>query len=325
MNPSRRHFLRLAAGFAAVPAPSSIASAQSYPARPVRLVAPWPAGGVVDLFARLIGQWLSERLGQPFVIENRAGAGGNVGTEMVVKAAPDGYTLLMTGANNSWNATLCQNLNFDFARDIVPVGGICHGVGVLVVHPSFPMQSVPELITYARSNPGRINAGTGGVGSGQHVYAELFRMMTGVDITYVHYRGGAPALRDLLSGQLHIMFDSLPISIEHIRAGKLRALAVTSATPSEALPGVPTVGDFVPGYEARTWIGVGAPRATPPHIIEMLNREINAGLADPKTRTRITELGYTVFASSPAELDSFNTTFTEKWAKVIRFSGAKAE
>jgi tripartite-type tricarboxylate transporter receptor subunit TctC len=253
----RRQFLRLAAGTAAFPL-LPMARAQSYPARPVRLVAPFPAGGVVDLFARLIGQWLSERLGQPFVVENRAGAGGNLGTEIVVKAAPDGYTLLMIAANNSWNATLYDNLNFDFARDIAPVAGLCHGVGVLEVHPSFPAQSVPELIAYARSNPGRINAGTGGIGSGQHVYAELFRMMTGVDITYVHYRGGAPALRDLLSGQLHIMFDSLPISIEHIRAGKLRALAVTSATPSETLPGVPTVGDFVPGYEARTWIGVGA-------------------------------------------------------------------
>jgi tripartite-type tricarboxylate transporter receptor subunit TctC len=320
----RRQFLRLAAGTAAFPL-LPMARAQSYPARPVRLVAPFPAGGVVDLFARLIGQWLSERLGQPFVVENRAGAGGNLGTEIVVKAAPDGYTLLMIAANNSWNATLYDNLNFDFARDIAPVAGLCHGVGVLEVHPSFPAQSVPELIAYARSNPGRINVGTGGIGSGQHVYAELFRMMTGVDMTYVHYRGGAPALLDLLSGQLHIMFDSLPISIEHIRAGKLRALAVTSATPSETLPGVPTVGDFVPGYEARTWIGVGAPRATPLHIIEMLNREINAGLADRKTRTRITEMGYTVFATSPAELDSFNTEFTEKWAKVIRFSGAKAE
>jgi len=321
----RRRFLRLAAGAAALSAGSPVATAQSYPTRPVRLVAPFPAAGVVDLFARVVGQWLSERLGQPFLIENRAGAGGNVGTDAVVKAAPDGHTLLMTGANNAWNVTLYDNLNFDFLRDIAPVASICHGVGVLVVHPSFSVKSVPDLIAYAKANPGKINVGSGGIGSGQHVYAELFKMMTGVDMLYVHYRGGAPALTDLVAGQVQIMFESLPTAIEHIRAGKLRPLAVTTATRSEALPDVPSVGEFVQGYDARTWIGVGAPRNTPAEIINKLNNEINAGLADPKVKARITDLGYTVFPSSPAEVSSFTIAFTEKWAKVIKSSGAKAE
>jgi tripartite-type tricarboxylate transporter receptor subunit TctC len=312
----RRQFLHLAAGVAALPVVSRIAMAQSYPTRPVRLIAPFPAGGVVDLFARLLGQWLSERLGQPFIIENRAGAGGNVGTDVVVKAAPDGYTLLLVGANNAWNASLYENLNFDFIRDIAPVASIYHGVGVLVVHPSFPVKSLP---------PGKINVGSGGIGSGEHVYAELFRMMTGVDMVYVHYRGGAPALLDLLAGQTQVMFASLPTSVEYIRAGKLRALAVTTATRSELLPEIPTVGDFVPGYEARTWVGIGAPRNTPAQIIEKLNSEINAGLADPKMKARFADLGYTVFASSPADFSNFIIAFTEKWAKVIKFSGAKAD
>jgi tripartite-type tricarboxylate transporter receptor subunit TctC len=325
MKYPRRQFLHLAAGAAALPAVSRIAMAQSYPTRPVRVIAPFAAGGVVDLFARLLGQWLSERLGQPFIIENRAGAGGNVGTEVVVKSVPDGYTLLMVGANNAWNATLYNNLNFDFLRDIAPVASICHGVGVLGVHPSLPVKSVPEFIAYTKANPGKINVGTGGIGSGEHVYAELFRMMTSVDMVYVHYRGGAPALLDLLAGQTQSMFVGLPTSIEYIRAGKLRALAVTTVTRSELLPDIPTVGDFVPGYEARTWVGVGAPRNTPAQIIDKLNSEINAGLADPKMKARFADLGYTVFASSTADFSNFIIAFTEKWAKVIKFSSAKAD
>jgi tripartite-type tricarboxylate transporter receptor subunit TctC len=325
MKLPRRKFLHLAASVAALPAVSRIVMAQSYPTRPVRLIAPFPAGGAVDLYARLIGQWLSERFGQPFIIENRAGAGGNVGTEVVVKAAPDGYTLLMVGSNNAWNATLYENLNFDFIRDIAPVASIYHGVGVLVVHPSFPVKSLPEFIAYAKANPGKINVGSAGIGSGEHVYAELFRMMTGVDMVYVHYRGGAPALLDLLAGQTQIMFASLPTSIEYIRVGKLRALAVTTATRSELLPDIQTVGDFVPGYEAGTWVGIGAPRNTPAQIIDKLNTEINAGLADPRMKARFADLGYTLFASSPADFSNFIIAFTEKWAKVIKFSGAKAD
>jgi len=278
---------------------------------------------VVDVFARLIGQWLSDRLGQPIIIENRAGAGGNLATEAVVKAPPDGYTLLMIGSNNAWNVTLYDNLSFNFIRDIAPVASIYRGPAVLVVHPSFPAKSVPELIAYAKANPSKINMASGGVGSAQHVYGELFKMMTGVDMLHVPYRGGGPALTDLLAGQVPVMFDTLATSIEHIRAGKLRALAVTSATRSDALPDIPTVGDFVPGYEGTGWQGVGAPRNTSAEIIAKLNREINAGLADPRMKARITDFGYTVFASSPADFGTFIAAYTEKWAKVIKFSGAK--
>jgi tripartite-type tricarboxylate transporter receptor subunit TctC len=300
MKLPRRTFLHLAAGAAALPAVSRIAWAQTYPTRPVHLIAGFPPGGVVDVFARLIGQWLSQRLGQVFVIENRAGAGGNLAAEAMVKAPPDGYTLLMIGSNNAWNVTLYNNLSFNFIRDIAPVASIYRGPAVLVVHPSFPAKSVPELIAYAKSNPGKINMASGGVGSTQHVYGELFKMMAGVDMLHVSYRGGGPALSDLLAGQVPVMFDTLATSIEHIRADKLRALAVTSATRSEVLPNIPTVGDFVPGYEATGWQGVGAPRDTPAEIIDKLNGAINAGLADPKMKARIADFGYTVFASSPA-------------------------
>jgi tripartite-type tricarboxylate transporter receptor subunit TctC len=323
MKLPRRKFLHLAASAAVLPALPRIAGAQAYPARPVRLIAGFPPGGVVDVFARLIGQWLSDRLGQPIIIENRAGAGGNLATEAVVKAPPDGYTLLMIGSNNAWNVTLYDNLSFNFIRDIAPVASIYRGPAVLVVHPSFPPKSVPELIAYAKTNPGKVSMASGGVGSTQHVYGELFRMMTGVDMLYVPYRGGGPALTDLLAGQVQVMFDPLATSIEHIRAGKLRALAVTSATRAEVLPNIPTIGDFVPSYEGTGWQGIGAPRNTPTEIIDKLNREINAGLADPRMKARITDFGYTVFATSPADFGTFIAAYTEKWAKVIKFSGAK--
>jgi tripartite-type tricarboxylate transporter receptor subunit TctC len=323
MKLSRQQFLHLAAGAAALPAVSRFAWAQAYPTRPVRLIVGFPAGGVADLYARLIGQWLSERLGQPIIIENRAGAGSNLGTEAVVRAAPDGYTLLQVTAANAWNATLYDNLNFNFIRDIAPVASIYRAPAVLVVHPSFPAKSVPALIAYAKANPGKINMASGGVGSAQHVYGELFKMMAGVDMLHVPYRGGGPALADLLAGQVPVMFDTLATSIEHIRAGKLLALAVTSATRSEVLPDIPTVGDFVPGYEGTGWQGVGAPRNTPAEIIDKLNKEINAGLVDPRMKARIADLGGTVFASSPADFGTFIAEYTEKWAKVIRFAGAK--
>ncbi|HVI66757.1 MAG TPA: tripartite tricarboxylate transporter substrate binding protein [Bradyrhizobium sp.] len=319
----RRTFLYLSAAAAALRVAPSSAWAQAYPARPVRLIAPFPPGGVVDLYARLIGQWLSEHLGQPFVIENRAGAGGNVGTEVVVHAPPDGYTLLQLSSSNAWNATLYDNLKFDFIRDIAPVASIYLAPAVLVVHPSFPVKSVPELIAYAKANPGRINMASGGVGSAQHVYGELFKMMAGVDMLHVPYRGGGPALADLLAGQVPLMFDTLATSIEHIRAGKLRALAVTGAVRSQVLPDTPTVGDFVPGYEGIGWQGVGAPRNTPAEIIDKLNKEINAGLGDPRIKARVADLGGTVFISSPADFGAFIAAYTEKWAKVIKFSGAK--
>jgi tripartite-type tricarboxylate transporter receptor subunit TctC len=323
MKPSRRQFLHLAAGAAALPALSRIARAQTYPTRPVRLIVGFPPGGVADLYARLIGQLLSERLGQPVVVENRPGAGSNVGTEAVVRAAPDGYTLLQATSANAWNATLYDNLNFNFIRDIAPVAMIYSSGAILVVHPSFPAKSVPELIAYARANPGKINMPSGGVGSAQHVYGELFKMMTGVDMLHVPYRGGGPALADLLAGQVPLMFDTFATSIEHIRAGKLRALAVTAATRTELLPDIPTVAEFVPGYEGIGWQGVGAPRNTPVEIIDRLNKEINTGLADPRMKARIADLGGTVMTGSPAEFGTFIAAYTEKWAKVINFARAK--
>jgi len=325
MKLPRRKFLHLAVGAAALPAMPRVAKAQAYPARPVRLVVGFPPGGVADLYARLIGQWLSERLGQPFIIENRAGAGSNLATEAVVRAPPDGYTLLQASSANAWNATLYDNLNFNFIRDIAPVASMYSAPAVLVVHPSFPAKSVPALIAYAKANPGKINMASGGVGSAQHVYGELFKMMAGVDMLHVPYRGGAPALTDLLAGQVPVMFDTLATSIEHIRAGKLLALAVTSATRSEVLPDIPTVGDFVPGYEGIGWQGVGAPRNTSAEIIDKLNKELNAGLADPRMKARIADLGGTVFASSPADFGTFIADYTEKWAKVIRAANIKLQ
>jgi tripartite-type tricarboxylate transporter receptor subunit TctC len=289
----------------------------------VHIIVGFAPGGPTDVLARLTGQWLSARFNQQFIIENRAGAGGNLAVEAVLKAPPDGYTLLMVGSNNAWNVTLYDNLSFNFIRDVAPVASIYRGPAVLVVHPSFPAKSVPELIAYAKANPGKVNMASGGVGSTQHVYGELFKMMTGIDMLHVPYRGGGPALTDLLAGQVPVMFDTLATSIEHIRAGKLRALAVTSATRLEVLPDIPTVGEFLPGFEATGWQGVGAPRNTPAAIIDKLNKEINAGLADPRMKARIADFGYTVFASSPADFRTFIAAYTEKWAKVIKFSGAK--
>jgi tripartite-type tricarboxylate transporter receptor subunit TctC len=323
--PHRRQFLHLATVAVALPAVSSIATAQAYPSRPVRVIVGFPAGGAADIAARLVGQYLSERLGQPFVIENRPGAGGNIGTEAVVRAPPDGYTLLLITPPQAINASLYDKLNFNFHRDIAPVASIYRQSYVLEANLSVPVKTVPELIAYAKANPGKLNMASSGIGSGAHVTGELFKMMAGVDMVHVPYRGGAPALTDLVGGQVQIMFDPMTSSIEHIRAGKVRPLAVTTATRSEVLPDLPTVGDFVPGYEASSWSGVGAPRNTPVDIVARLNKEITVGLADPKIRARFAELGSTVFPSSPAEFGQLLADETEKWAKVIKFAGIKAQ
>jgi tripartite-type tricarboxylate transporter receptor subunit TctC len=325
MRIPRRQLLRFAQGAAVFIATSQIANAQVYPTRLVRLIVGWPPGGAADLVARLIGQALSERLGQPVVIENRPGAASNVATEVVVRAPPDGYTLLQIGSPNSYNMTLYDHLSFNFLRDIAPIASIIRGPGVVVVHPSFPVKSIPDLIAYARANPGKINMASGGVGGPQHVYGELFKMMTGVDMLHVPYRGGAPALSDLLAGHVQVMFDTLSTSIEHIRADRLRALAVTSATRSEVLPDIPTVGDVVPGYEATGWQGIGAPKDTPAEIIDKLNKEVNACLADPEMKAKLADFGYTVFTSSPVEFGTFIAEYTEKWTRVLKFAGAKVD
>jgi tripartite-type tricarboxylate transporter receptor subunit TctC len=324
MKLPRRHFLHLAAGVAALSVASPIAWAQTYPTRPVRWIVGYPPGGATDITARLIGQWLSERLGQPFVIENRPGASGNVGTEAVVKAAPDGYTLLLVNAGNTINETFYEKLNFSFLRDITAVASIVRVPLVMLVNPSVPIKTVPDFIAYAKSNPGKLNMASPGNGTPHHVSGELFKMMADIKMTHVPYRGSAPALTDLIGGQVQVAFDTTTASIEYIRAGKLRALAVTTATRSESLPDIPTVGDFVPGYEAIGWYGVGAPKRTPPEIIGKLNNEINAALADPNVKARLGDLGATVVAGSPAEFAKFMAEETEKWAKVVKFSGAKA-
>jgi tripartite-type tricarboxylate transporter receptor subunit TctC len=323
--PHRRKFLHLAAGAAALPAVTRTTWAQAYPARPVRIIVGFPAGGGVDIVARLIGQWLSERLGQPFVIENRPGAGSNIATEVVVRAPADGYTLLLVHASNAINATLYDKLNFNFIRDIAPVAGIIAVPNVMVLNPSIPAKTVPEFIAYAKANPGKINIASGGIGGPSHVSAELFKMMTGSDMLLVSYRGMAPAVTDLLAGQVQVMFNSLPASIEYIKAGTLRALAVTTATRSETLPSIPTMGEFVPGYEATTWYGVGVPKNTPAEIIEKLSKEINAGLADAKMKARLADLGGTVLPGSPADFGKLIADETEKWAKVIKSAGIKPE
>jgi tripartite-type tricarboxylate transporter receptor subunit TctC len=319
----RRQFLRLAMAAAVIPAASRLASAQTYPARPVRMVVGFPPGGPVDTTARLISQSLAERLGQPFIVENRPGAGSNVGTEAVVRAQADGYTLLLVAPANMINATLYDKLNFNFIRDIAPVASITRSVYVLEVNPLLPVKTVPELITYAKQNPGKLNFASAGNGTVQHVAGELFKLMTGVDIVHVPYRGAAPAVTDLLGGQVQIMFDNVLSSIEHIRAGKLRPLAVTTAMRSEVLPDIPTVGDFVPGYEASGSFGVGAPKNTGEEIIDKLNGEIIAALADPKMKARLADLGEVPIPMTPANFGKLIAEETEKWGKVVKFSGAK--
>jgi tripartite-type tricarboxylate transporter receptor subunit TctC len=325
MKLPRRQFLHLAAGAVALPAVSRIARAQTYPTRPVRLIAPAPPGGPIDISARLIGQWLSERLGQPFTVENRPGAGVNMGTEAAVRAPADGYTLVLVSAGNAINATLYEKLNYNFIRDIAPVAGFYRVPMVMEVNPSVPAKTVPEFIAYAKANPGKLNMGSGGIGSPQHVAGELFKMMTGVDMVHVPYRGVGPALTDLLGGQMQVMFDSPPASIEHIRAGTLRALGVTAATPSEVLPDTPTVSNFVPGFEASAWYGVGAPKDTPAEIVDKLNKEINAALRDSRIKARLADMGGTALAGSPADFGKLIVEETERWGKVVKFSGAKLD
>jgi tripartite-type tricarboxylate transporter receptor subunit TctC len=325
MKLPRRRFLHLAAGAAALPAVSSVARAQAYPTRPVHLIVPAPAGGSFDITARLMGQWLSERLSQPFVIENRPGAGANIGTEAVARAPADGYTLLLAGAPNAINATLYDKLNFNFIRDIAPVAGIIREPNVLALNPSVPAKTVPGFIAYAKANPRKINMASSGNGTSPHAAGELFKMMTGVDMNHVPYRGAAPALTDLLAGQVQVMFPTVPSSIEYVRAGKLRALAVTTAMRSEAFPEIPTIGDFVPGYESSAWLGLGAPKNTRAEIIDKLNREINAGLADPTLKTRFADLGGVPMPMTPADFGQFIAAETEKWAKVVKSAGLKPE
>jgi tripartite-type tricarboxylate transporter receptor subunit TctC len=321
----RRSFLHLAAGAAALPAVSRIARAQIYPSRPVRIVVGFPAGGPADIVARLTAQWLSQRFGQPFIIENRSGAAGNVGTELVVHAQSDGYTLLLVTAINASNTALYDNLSFNFIRDIAPVASIDRLPFVMVINPYVPAKTVPEFIAYAKANPGKINFASGGIGSTQHLAGELFNMMAGVSMVHVPYRGSAPAVSDLLGGRVQVYFGPIPDSIEHIRVGKLRALAVTTATQLEVLPDVPTLSEFVPNYEASGWQGVGVPKNTPASIVGRLNEEINAALADPTTKARITDLSGTVLPGSPGDFGKLIANETEKWAKVIRAANIKPE
>ena len=323
--PHRRQFLHLAAGAAALPAVSRFANAQSCPTRPVRVIVPFGSAGATDIVARLIGQWLSERLGQPFVIENRPGAGGNLGTEAVVRAPPDGYTLAVIGAPSAINATLYEKLNFNFIRDITPVASIIRFPNVMVVNPSVPVTTVPEFIAYAKANPGKLNMASPGNGSTPHVTGELFKMMTGINMVHVPYRSVAAGITDMLSGQVQVTFGTTASTIAYIRAGTLRALAVTTATRSEALPDLPTIAEFVPGYEASAWFGVGAPRNTPAEIVNKLNTEINACLADPGLKARLADLGGITLAGSPADFARLIVEETAKWAKVVKFSGVKAE
>ena len=321
----RREFFRLGASAATALLASRVARAQAYPSRPVRLVVGFTPGGAVDIIARLIGQALSERLGRPFVIENRPGAATNLATESVVRASADGYTLLMANTAAAINATLYDKLSFNFIRDIAPVAGVMRGGYVVEVHPSFPAKTLPEFIAYAKANPATINMGSAGSGASDHMAGELFKMMTGVNLVHVPYRGAAPALADLLGAQVQVMFGSLPASIEYIKSGKLRGLAVTTSTRSDALPDLPTVGDFVPGYEASGWYGVCAPSRTPVEIVDKLNLEINAALADPKLKARLAELGGAALPGSPADFARLIAEETEKWGKVVRAANIKAE
>jgi tripartite-type tricarboxylate transporter receptor subunit TctC len=325
MELPRRQFLHLAAGAVALPAVSRIARAQAYPARPVRIIAPFPPGGATDILARLIGQRLAGRLGQPFIVENRPGAGTNIGTEVAARSQADGYTLLLVVPPSAINATLYDKLNFNFIRDITPVAGIIRSPFVMAINPSFPAKTVPELIAYAKANPAKINMASAGIGSGPHVAGELFKMMAGVNMVHVSYRGDAPALTDLIGGQVQLYFSTLSGSIQYIRTNQLRALAVTTATRSDALPNTPTVADFVPGFEASFWAGVGAPRNTPAEIIDRLNNEINASLADPKMQAQLADLGSMPLVGSPADFGKLIVEETEKWGKVVKFAGMTPE
>ena len=325
MKLPRRNFLHLAAGAAALPAVSRVARALAYPTRSVRIIVGGPPGGVADIHARLIGQWLSERLGQPFIIENRPGAGSNVATEVVTHAPADGHTLLLVAINNAINATLYDKLSFNFIRDIAPVASLIRSPNVMEVNPAVPVKTVPEFIAYAKANPGKLNMASPGNGSVAHIAGEMFKRMAGIEMTHVPYRGAAPAVTDLIAGQVQVAFDPMSSSIVHIKAGKLRALAVTTANRSDVLPDIPTVSDFLPGFEASGWFGIGAPKGTPAEIIDKLNREINAGLDDAKVRARIAELGNTVLAGSPADFGKLIAEETEKWGKVIRAANIKPE
>jgi tripartite-type tricarboxylate transporter receptor subunit TctC len=324
-GPAARNFLRLAAGAAALPVVSRMARAQAYPSRPVRIIVGFAPGGGTDIMGRLMGQWLSERLGQQFVVENRPGAGTNIATEAVVHAPPDGYTLLMAGLPNASNATLYENLKFNFIRDITPVAGVTREPFLIEVNPSVPVKAVLEFIAHAKANPGKISMASGGIGSGNHIFGELFKMMTGVNLVHVPYRGAGPALTDLLGGQVQVMFASISSSIEYVRAGNLRALAVTTATRSPVLPDIPTVAEFVSGYESSFFLGLGAPKNTPAEIVDKLNKEINAALADPKMKARLAELGVTALPGSPADFGKLLAEETEKWGTVIRAANIKAE
>jgi tripartite-type tricarboxylate transporter receptor subunit TctC len=322
---TRRRVLNMSAAAAAMGAASQCAWAQTYPARPVRIVVGFAAGGVADIVARLLGQGLSTRLGQAFVIENRPGAASNLAAEGVANAPPDGYTLLQVTLSNAINATLYEKLKFNLVRDFAPIAGTNRTPGVMVVNPPMPAKTVTEFISYAKSNPGKVNNGSGGAGSASHVYGELFKMMAGIDLVHVHYRGSTPALSDLIGGQLQVMFDPLPSSIGHIRAGKLRPLAVTTATRLEALPDLPTVGEFLPGYEATTWGGLVAPKNTPTEIIDKLNKEVNATLADPTVTRQLADLGVVALAGPPVDFGKLIAEETVKWGKVIRAANIKPE
>ena len=324
MKLPRRQFLHLAAGAAALPTLSRVARGQAYPTRPVRIVVGAAPSGTYDIMARLIGEWLSERLGQPFVIENRPGAGTTIGTEAVVKAPPDGYTLLLVGAAAVTSALLYHKLNFNLIRDIAPVAAISREPHIMVVNPSVPASTVPEFIAYAKANPGKVSFGSGGSGTVANMAGELFKVMAGVNMVHVPYRGNALALTDLIAGQMQLMFADTPSSIEHIKAGKLRALAVTTAVRSENLPEVPTMNAFVPGYEASFWSGIGAPKNTPAEIIDRLNKEISAGLADPKLRARLADLGSTPLVGSATDFGKLIADETEKWGNVIRALNIRA-
>jgi tripartite-type tricarboxylate transporter receptor subunit TctC len=324
MTFSRRRFLHLAGSAAAFSAISCVAWARTYPTRPVRLIIGFAAGGAGDALARLTGQWLSDRLGQPFVIENRPGAGTNIGTEVVVKAPPDGHTLLFVTPANAINATLYPELSFDFSRDIAPVAGLIRVPNVMVVHPSVPVTTVPELIAYAKANPGKLNFAAGGIGTSGHLAGELLKMMAGINMVLVPYRGAAPAITDLLAGQVQMYMGPLSTTIENVKAGKLRAVAVTTATRSDALPDIPTMAEFLPNYEASTFQGIGAPRNTPVGIVDKLNKEINAAFADPKMKARLADFG-TLLPGSPADFGKLITDETEKWAKVVKFAGIRPD